>query len=55
MTFLSVNFVFISLFSRFFKISKEILKSPLSVRPSVRISPKSLDKIKPNLVCDLLT
>ena len=41
---------------RFFKKAKGILLSPLSVRPSVMLSPpKPLDEIQPNLVCELLT
>ena len=45
---------------RFFKKAKGILQSPPSVCPSVLLSvmlshPKPLDKIQPNLVCELLT
>ena len=40
----------------FFKKASGILQSPLSVRPSVKLSPpKPLDEIQPNLVCELLT
>ena len=63
--------VFRLLSPRFFKKAKGILQSPpsvcLSVRPSVcpsvrpsvrlsvMLSPKPLDEIQPNLVCELLT
>ena len=40
----------------FLKKAKGILLSPLSVRPSVMLSPpKPLDEIQPNLVCELFT
>ena len=42
---------------RFLKKVSGILHSPLSVRPSIRLSvlPSTLDEIQPNLVCELLT
>ena len=40
----------------FFKKTMRILQSPPSVRPSVTLSsPKPIDEILPNLVCELLT
>ena len=40
----------------FFKKASGILQSPPSFRPPVTLAPpKPLDKIQPNLVCELLT